>query len=126
MTIQETPGSVPAGRLPRNREVILLWDLVDCARPGEEIEVTGTYLNNFDVSLNVANGFPVFKTIIEANYIGKKADENSSFRLSEEDQREIELLARDERIRKRVHFIALRPNLEIVDYQKYCSFHLWP
>ena len=102
MTLQESPGSVPAGRLPRSREVILLWDLVDCARPGEEIEVTGVYINNFDVSLNVSNGFPVFKTIIEANYISKKADQYASVHLSEDDMREIRSLAADDRIRKRI------------------------
>ena len=37
MTLQESPGSVPAGRLPRHREVILLCDLIDTAKPGEEI-----------------------------------------------------------------------------------------
>lgn len=37
MTLQESPGSVPAGRLPRHREVILTWDLIDSAKPGEEI-----------------------------------------------------------------------------------------
>lgn len=37
MTLQESPGSVPAGRLPRHREVILLWDLIDVAKPGEEV-----------------------------------------------------------------------------------------
>lgn len=37
MTLQESPGSVPAGRLPRHREVVLLWDLIDVAKPGEEI-----------------------------------------------------------------------------------------
>ncbi|PQE06963.1 MCM2 3 5 family protein [Rutstroemia sp. NJR-2017a WRK4] len=44
LTLQESPGTVPAGRLPRHREVILLWDLIDKAKPGEEIEVTGVYL----------------------------------------------------------------------------------
>lgn len=29
ITIQESPGSVPAGRLPRQKDVILLWDYVD-------------------------------------------------------------------------------------------------
>ena len=29
VTLQESPGSVPAGRLPRSKEVILLNDLVD-------------------------------------------------------------------------------------------------
>jgi DNA replication licensing factor MCM2 len=48
LTLQESPGSVPAGRLPRSRDVILLWDLVDCARPGEEIEVTG---NNWALNM---------------------------------------------------------------------------
>lgn len=37
MTLQESPGSVPPGRLPRHREVILLSDLIDNAKPGEEI-----------------------------------------------------------------------------------------
>lgn len=37
LTLQESPGIVPAGRLPRYKEVILLNDLIDCARPGEEI-----------------------------------------------------------------------------------------
>ena len=37
MTLQESPGTVPPGRLPRHREVILLWDLIDSAKPGEEI-----------------------------------------------------------------------------------------
>ncbi|KAJ3276612.1 MCM DNA helicase complex subunit [Terramyces sp. JEL0728] len=102
LTLQESPGSVPAGRLPRNRDVILLWDLVDCARPGDEIELTGVYMNSFDASLNVSNGFPVFKTVFEANHIGKKEDSYSSFRLNEEDQRQIRALARDPRIRKRI------------------------
>ena len=37
LTLQESPGIVPAGRLPRYKEVILLNDLIDIARPGEEI-----------------------------------------------------------------------------------------
>lgn len=44
MTLQESPGSVPAGRLPRHREVILLWDLIDSAKPGEEIVSTNWVL----------------------------------------------------------------------------------
>jgi len=43
LTLQESPGIVPAGRLPRYKEVILLNDLIDCARPGEEIVIFLTY-----------------------------------------------------------------------------------
>ncbi|KAI0785538.1 MCM-domain-containing protein [Abortiporus biennis] len=102
MTLQESPGSVPPGRLPRHREVVLLWDLIDSAKPGEEIEVTGIYRNNFDASLNSKNGFPVFTTIIEANHVNKKEDQFAAFRLTEEDKKEIRALSRDERIRKRI------------------------
>ena len=37
MTIQESPGTVPAGRLPRSKDTILLDDLVDTCKPGDEV-----------------------------------------------------------------------------------------
>ncbi|KAH6771094.1 minichromosome maintenance family protein [Perilla frutescens var. hirtella] len=102
LTLQESPGIVPAGRLPRYKEVILLNDLIDCARPGEEIEVTGIYTNNFDLSLNTKNGFPVFATVVEANYVAKKQDLFSAYKLTQEDKEEIEKLAKDPRIGERI------------------------
>ncbi|WOK91622.1 DNA replication licensing factor MCM2 [Canna indica] len=102
LTLQESPGIVPAGRLPRHKEVILLNDLIDCARPGEEIEVTGIYTNNFDLSLNTKNGFPVFATVVEANYVTKKQDLFSAYKLTDEDKAEIEKLAKDPRIGERI------------------------
>ncbi|KAF4362529.1 hypothetical protein F8388_011356 [Cannabis sativa] len=102
LTLQESPGIVPAGRLPRYKEVILLNDLIDCARPGEEIEVTGIYTNNFDLSLNTKNGFPVFATVVEANYVTKKQDLFSAYKLTQEDKKEIEKLAKDPRIGERI------------------------
>ncbi|PVU91740.1 hypothetical protein BB561_004245 [Smittium simulii] len=102
ITLQETPGSVPAGRLPRHREVILLWDLIDCAKPGEEVEITGVYCHSYDASLNAKQGFPVFTTVIEANHILKKSDEFAAFRLTEEDRREIRTLSRSKDLQKRL------------------------
>ena len=98
LTLQESPGTVPAGRLPRHREVILLWDLIDSAKPGEEIEVTGIYRNNYDAQLNNRNGFPVFATILEANHVVQSHDQLAGFRLTEEDEREIRTLSRDPQI----------------------------
>ena len=98
LTLQESPGTVPAGRLPRHREVILLWDLIDKAKPGEEIEVTGIYRNNYDAQLNNRNGFPVFATILEANHVVKSHDQLAGFRLTEEDEREIRALSKDPQI----------------------------
>ncbi|KAK3942269.1 DNA replication licensing factor mcm2 [Diplogelasinospora grovesii] len=98
ITLQESPGTVPAGRLPRHREVVLLWDLIDKAKPGEEIEVTGIYRNNYDAQLNNRNGFPVFATILEANNIVKSHDQLAGFRMTEEDEHEIRRLSRDPHI----------------------------
>ncbi|KAL6063587.1 MCM DNA helicase complex subunit [Balamuthia mandrillaris] len=102
ITLQESPGTVPAGRLPRTKDVILLWDLIDTCRPGEEIEITGIYRNNFDASLNSKHGFPVFATIIEANYITKRQDGFAAFRLTEEDEKQILKLAKDPSIGERI------------------------
>jgi DNA replication licensing factor MCM2 len=102
ITLQESPGTVPAGRLPRHREVILLWDLIDSCKPGEEIEVTGVYRNNYDAHLNNKNGFPVFATILEANYVVKSHDQLAGFRMTEEDERKIRSLAKDPKIVEKV------------------------
>ncbi|UZJ54694.1 hypothetical protein CBS101457_004014 [Exobasidium rhododendri] len=102
MTLQESPGSVPPGRLPRHREVILLYDLIDSAKPGEEVEVTGIYRNNFDASLNTKNGFPVFATILEANHIAKRDDAYAAFHLTSEDESAIKALSNDPNIGKRI------------------------
>lgn len=68
-------------------------------------EVTGIYTNNFDLSLNTKNGFPVFATVVEANYVTKKQDLFSAYKLTQEDKEEIEKLAKDSRIGERVIFL---------------------
>ena len=102
LTLQESPGTVPAGRLPRHRDVILLWDLIDSAKPGDEVEITGIYRNNYDAQLNNKNGFPVFATILEANYVVKSHDQLAGFRLTEEDEREIRALSKDPKIVEKI------------------------
>ena len=65
-------------------------------------ELTGVYTNNYDGSLNTANGFPVFATVIEANYIWKKDDKMAVGSLTDEDIRAIQQLSKDERVADRV------------------------
>ena len=59
---------------------------------------TGVYSNGYDASLNVKNGFPVFTTVIEANFVNRQEDHFAAFKLSDEDKQEILKLARDPRI----------------------------
>jgi DNA replication licensing factor MCM2 len=102
LTLQESPGTVAAGRVPRHKDVILLDDLIDKARPGEEIEVTGIYMNTYDVRMNAMQGFPVFSTVIEANFIQKGDTMLARHLLTEEDKRRIRELSRDPRIGERI------------------------
>ena len=45
INMQETPGTIPAGRLPRHREVILICDLIDSVKPGDEVVRINHYFN---------------------------------------------------------------------------------
>ena len=93
---------MPAGRLPRSKEVILLDDLIDCCRPGEEVEAFGVYNYQYDNAMLEKSSFPVFSTLIEANHISKKADRFAAYALTEEDKEEIQKLKQDPRIGDRI------------------------
>jgi len=81
--------------------VILLGDLIDIARPGEEIEVTGIYQHSQSSLSRQRNGFPIFGTQIEANHIQKKGGSTNTD-LTDEDKRKIRELANDPQIGDRI------------------------
>jgi DNA replication licensing factor MCM2 len=110
VTTQESPGKVPPGRLPRSKEAVLLGDLVDSCKPGDEIELTGIYHNNYDGSLNTKAGFPVFATVILANYISKKDNKLAIGAMTDEDLKAIVALSKDERVADRV-FASIAPSI---------------
>jgi DNA replication licensing factor MCM2 len=98
--LQETPGSVPPGRVPRTKEIYWSDDLIDVARPGEEIQVTGIYEHALDYTLTLQSGFPVFGTYITANHVRKRDFDRAN--LSAADVAEIRRLAQDPRIGQRI------------------------
>lgn len=113
LVLQESPGSVPAGRIPRSKDVILLNDLIDNIRPGEEVVITGIYKHSYDMSLNTRQGFPVFATIIEANHVVGGSGSGSSHselgtsnyvfsQLTEKDKDEIQRFAKKPRLLQRI------------------------
>ncbi|XP_068172376.1 DNA replication licensing factor MCM2 isoform X2 [Antennarius striatus] len=110
ITIQESPGKVAAGRLPRSKDAILLADLVDSCKPGDEIELTGIYHNNYDGSLNTANGFPVFATVILANHITRRDEGVAVAELTDEDVKAIVALSKDQCIGERI-FASVAPSI---------------
>ncbi len=102
LTLQEMPGSVPPGRVPRYKDVILLADLIDVARPGEEIDVCGVYMHSMQGISAKVTGFPVFATVIEANCVQKRQGTTSSV-ISDEDKRRIKELAMDPQVCNGMH-----------------------
>ncbi|XP_075852059.1 DNA replication licensing factor MCM2 [Microcebus murinus] len=108
--IQESPGKVAAGRLPRSKDAILLADLVDSCKPGDEIELTGIYHNNYDGSLNTAHGFPVFATVILANHVAKRDNKVAVTELTDEDVKMITGLSKDPQIAEKI-FASIAPSI---------------
>jgi DNA replication licensing factor MCM2 len=102
IVLQESPGKVPPGRLPRSVEVVLTNDIIDIAKPGEEVEVIGVYKNSFDAVLNSKQGFPVFTTILVANNVTSRSATGESYRLPQDERDKIVKLANHERIKKKL------------------------
>lgn len=108
ITVQESPNKISAGRLPRSKDAILLADLCDSCKPGDEVELTGIYTINYDASLNSKNGFPTFSTTILANYVWRKEDKVSLSNLTDEDMKEIQQLSKDPNLAERI-FASVAP-----------------
>merc|ERR1719266_371367 len=102
ITLQESPGKVTAGRLPRSKDALLFGDLCDQCRPGDEIELTGIYSNSYDSSLNTKNGFPIFATVIIANHVVRNDEKAATEAMTDEDIKAIQALSKDERIGERI------------------------
>ena len=87
----------------------------DCILLFVKQEMTGIYHNNYDGSLNTANGFPVFATVIQANHISRKDDKMAVASLTDDDVKAVVQLSKDERIGERVgpYFVFVRIRLMI-------------
>ena len=109
MTVQESPGTLPPGRVPRQKEILLTDDLVDSARPGDEVEITGIYKSKFDYGTNLKHGFPVFSTYFEANCV-KRLNDIEVNELTEEDKIELRKLAKKPNISNLI-FNSIAPSI---------------
>ncbi|RZF34923.1 hypothetical protein LSTR_LSTR011417 [Laodelphax striatellus] len=110
ITLQESPSRVPAGRIPRAKDCIMLGDLCDRCKPGDEIDITGVYTNSYDGSLNTDNGFPVFATVILANHVTVKDSKQIVESLTDDDISDIIKLSKDHRIGERI-FNSIAPSI---------------
>lgn len=102
--MQELPEDLPPGQLPYHIDVILMHDLVDNARPGDRIMLTGIVRIEKDIE-NKSLDLPLYKIKIVANniefIINRQKDDaigNSRLTITDEDEKEIKRLASKDNI----------------------------
>lgn len=82
VTIQEMPEKAPAGQLPRYVDIVCDNDLVDCCKPGDRVQVVGSYrcLPGKQGGYTTGN----FRTIVIANNVSQLS-KDSTYSVSRED-----------------------------------------
>ncbi|MEM3349595.1 MAG: minichromosome maintenance protein MCM [Saccharolobus sp.] len=99
--IQERPEEVPSGQLPRQLEVVLEDDLVDSARPGDRVKVTG--ILDIKQDSQVKRGSKaVFDIYMKVNSIEVSQKVLDEVVIEEDDEKKIKELAKDPWIRERI------------------------
>jgi replicative DNA helicase Mcm len=100
ITIQERPEELPPGQLPRQINIELKDDIVDIARPGDRISITGT----LDLIRKQGRGgtLRVFDFVLEANNIDVSGREMELLEITEEDEEEIREIAEDPWVFRRI------------------------
>ncbi len=101
LRIQERPEDLPPGQLPRAIDVSTNEDLVDVARPGDRVSVTGVLRALQEVSGRGAR-LRTFDLLLEANYIDIPSREAEVIEISPEEEEQIKTLAKDPWINRKL------------------------
>ena len=100
VSIQEMPERAPAGQLPRGVDVIMDDDMVDRVKPGDRIQLVGTFrsLGN----RNTGSGSSIFRTLILANNVvllsSKSGGGIAQATITDRDVREINKLSKNKQV----------------------------
>jgi replicative DNA helicase Mcm len=100
LTIQERPEELPPGQLPRSLSIDLKDDLVDLARPGDRVALTG-YI---ELVQRFGRGglLRIFDLILEANNIEISGRDLELAELTPEDEEAISKIAEDPWVHRRL------------------------
>ncbi|ARM75686.1 minichromosome maintenance protein MCM [Acidianus manzaensis] len=99
--LQERPEEVPPGQLPRQLEVVLEDDLVDTARPGDRVKITGILVIKQD-SLVKRGSRSVFDMYMKALSIEVSQKVLDEVEITDEDKKKIEELSKDPWIKQKI------------------------
>jgi len=94
MRIQERPEDLPPGQLPRSIDVRLVEDLVDVARPGDRVSVTGVVRAQQEM-ISRRGRLRTFDMYLDANYLDVTGKEAEVVEITAEEEKAIKELASD-------------------------------
>ncbi len=121
LTMQERPEELPPGQLPRQINIELRDDIVDLARPGDRMSLSG-YLGLLQ-RRGRGGVLRVFDFVLEANNIDVSGREMELLEITPEDEKEIKELASDPWIHRRV-LQSIAPSIYGLDHIKEAIMYL--
>ena len=121
MVLEESPEVLEGGEQPKRINILLKEDLVSPmterkTNPGTKVMITGI-LKEIPVTLRTGGQSTRFDIMIEANYIHTVEEQFSEINITEEEIKEIEELAKDKDLMKRI-IDSAAPNIYGHDYIK--------
>jgi len=118
--IQEKPEDLPPGQLPRWLDIKMYDDLVDVARPGDRVSVTGSVRAVQGLGGSKLRTYVLF---IEANFIDVAGKEHEVVQISPEEERQILDLAKDPLIHNKL-INAVAPSIYGYEHLKESIMYL--
>ena len=100
ITIQERPEELPAGHLPRQINVELRDDIVDIARPGDRVSITGTL--NLIRRQGKGGVLRIFDFVLEANNVDVSGRDMELLEITPEDEEKIREFASEPWVHRRL------------------------
>ena len=76
LQLQELPSELPAGKLPKTLEVFVSGALVDSARMGDTVEISGIVRPEISKEINLGITVQTYRHRLYANHIEQLSNEN--------------------------------------------------
>ena len=109
LRVQERPEDLPPGQLPRWIDVNLMDDLVDVARPGDRVSLTGI-IRTRQETIGSRGGLRSFELLMDANYVDVVGKEAEVVEISPEDEKKITDLSKDPWLHRKL-LMSLAPSI---------------
>jgi replicative DNA helicase Mcm len=109
LRVQERPEDLPPGQLPRWIDVNLMDDLVDVARPGDRVSLTGIVRTRQE-TIGTRGGLRSFELLMDANYVDVVGKEAEVVEISPEDEKKITDLSKDPWLHRKL-LMSLAPSI---------------